>query len=195
MGIFHRFRTDESLMLCYQGGDVSAFTELYQRHKHGIFGFLRRACGSRSHAEDLAQETWTAVIKSASRYRPDAQFKTYLYRIARNNLIDHLRRQANRLLDDCGDVNDQPDVADPPLRQLEVQRLLQQIQRLPDVQREAFLLKEEGFSLQEIAAITDADAEAVKSRIRYARARLRNAMGQPSDAGKGNKQTPQESLL
>ena len=175
MGIFHRLRTDESLMLCYQAGDPSAFNVLYGRHKDALYGFLLRSCPSQAAAEDLAQEAWTALIKHAASYKPEAKFKTYLYTIARRKLVDFLRRPVNREHDE-DETQLEDSAALTPDKQVEVSRLLAHIQLLPRAQREAFLLKEEGFSLQEIAAITREETETIKSRIRYARSKLRDAM-------------------
>ena len=70
--LLDRFKSDESLMLAYQRGDAGAFESLYQRHKDPLFGFLYRSCPRAAIVEELAQETWKAVIKAAQRYQADA---------------------------------------------------------------------------------------------------------------------------
>jgi len=172
--LLHRFRTDESLMLRYGEGDVSAFTELYQRHKDRLYRFLLRSAQEPALAEDIVQEAWTAVIRHAANYTPQASFKTWLYTIARRKLIDHHRRKQELPQESTTEAVDSGNCLD---EQLQVQRLLQLITELPEEQRQSFILKEEGFSLREIAAITESGEETVKSRIRYARASLRAGMG------------------
>jgi RNA polymerase sigma-70 factor (ECF subfamily) len=180
MALLHRLRSDESLMRCYQQGDASAFTQLYNRHKDRLYNFLLRACGNAALAEELAQDAWTSLIDRVAHYRPEAKFSTYLFTIARNKLTDYLRRPVNthtdsleHLAEDQGLDAVMPGQEQDMLQQVQCKRLLVSIVALPVEQREAFILKEEGFSLQEIASITEVTAETVKSRIRYARQRLR----------------------
>lgn len=185
MGLLHRLRSDEALMLSYQQGDTSAFTTLYSRHKDRLYSFLLRACGNTAVAEELAQDAWTSLINRITHYRPEAKFSTYLFTIARNKLTDYFRRPVTHKTDSLdqmvSDDNHEHDKvmsasAPDPESQLQVSRLLVQITRLPEEQREAFVLKEEGFSVQEIATITEVTTETAKSRIRYARNRLRTEL-------------------
>jgi RNA polymerase sigma-70 factor (ECF subfamily) len=174
-------------MLRYGEGDVSAFEVLYQRNKDRLFRFLLHSgCGATS-AEDIAQDTWSAVIGAASRYRHDAGFRTWLYTIARRKIVDDWRRRKGT--DTKAQVEiDESEVEDTrstgrPLAQLQLARLLELVEALPLEQREVFLLKEEGFSLKEIAGITETGVETAKSRLRYARDCLREGMGVSSHAG------------
>ncbi len=173
MGLLHRLRGDESLMELYAGGDVGAFNELYSRHKDRLFGFIYHSSSDRTAAEDLAQETWSAVIRQADSYRPTARFTTYLYTIARRKLIDQHRRSATRPVADADSDETPAATGSEPDTHLEVAQLRAAIKALPADQREAFVLREEGFSLTDIAAISDAGVETVKSRLRYARQTLR----------------------
>ena len=84
--------SDEHLMLGYSRGDADAFEVLYQRHKGPLYRFIMRQCGP-VHADELYQDIWLNVIKSRLRYKIKATFKTWLYQIARNRIIDHYRRQ------------------------------------------------------------------------------------------------------
>jgi len=178
MRLFLGKRTDDSLMKAFAKGNAQAFNELYGRHKDAVYRFLLRASPSQSIAEDLTQETWAAMIKRSANYQPQGYFKTWLFTIARHKLIDFLRSQNHRISDASQTETDMDTFALEPagnaLSELNVGRLLAKIKQLPSEQREAFVLKEEGFSLLEIAHITGAEAETVKSRIRYARTRLRN---------------------
>jgi RNA polymerase sigma-70 factor (ECF subfamily) len=190
---------DEELMLAYAAGDAGAFERLYARHERPVFRFLSRSLGGRTGiAEELLQEVWLAVVRNAAHWEPRAKFTTWLYGIARSRLIDHWRadRPTFSLDDpaandaaagDCGDAGDPaidrvpaPRSDEPEVRALahaEAQAFVAAVERLPAVQREAFLLHAEaGLALAEIAQLTGAGAETVKSRLRYAMDKLRAAM-------------------
>ncbi len=181
MTLFLGLRNDDSLMKAYARGEARAFNELYSRHKDGLYRFLLRASPSQTIAEDLAQETWASVIKRASAYEAKGYFKTWLYTVARHKLIDLLRSQSHKIQTQVqSDTEVEERVVshdNEALSELNVHRLLEKIKQLPAEQREAFVLKEEGFSLAEISSITHVEQETVKSRIRYARTRLRNDLG------------------
>lgn len=171
--------SDENLMLRYSRGDAGAFEALYQRHKGPLYRFILRQCGQQ-YADEIYQDIWLKVINSRLRYRVKAAFKTWLYQIARNRLIDHYRRQGIRPLDDNPDALSS--LSDPeqqqPENQLEAsyrhERLLNAIASLPRDQKEAFLLKEEaGLAVEEIASTTGVTYEAAKSRLRYAVRKLK----------------------
>ena len=83
---------DSALMLRYQEGDLNAFETLYRRHNASLYRYLLRLCLNREVAEDLFQEAWSRIISSRSRYRATAKFSTYLFHIAHNCFIDHVRR-------------------------------------------------------------------------------------------------------
>lgn len=177
---------DEELMLRYRDGDASAFDALYSRHRAGLFRFILRQCPTRGEAEETFQEVWMKLIEARSRYRVEARFSTYLYRIAVNRLIDRSRRKSNApapSLDDpdCPDGLALASAADDPLRHAaakqEAARVLAALAELPPEQREAFLLHEEGgLSLGEIADVTKVGLETAKSRLRYALQKLRQAL-------------------
>ena len=94
--LIHRLRSDQALMQAYQRGDAEAFACLYQRHKDALYAFLYQQCQRPAVAEELAQDAWIGVIDGAQKWRPDASFRTWLYRIARNRLVDFWRRRDNR---------------------------------------------------------------------------------------------------
>ena len=177
--------SDEDLMLRYAGGDLDAFQQLYERHRGGLYRYFLRQ-SNRSVAEELFQDVWTRVIQSRKRYRPKAAFKTWLYTLAHNRLVDHWRREGARPVeplaadDDCPEMT-APDMNPGPQRLVDlrecIEQLLQLVSGLPDVQRQTFLLRHEaGMSLAEIAAAMSTGAETAKSRLRYAMDRLRAAI-------------------
>jgi RNA polymerase sigma-70 factor (ECF subfamily) len=171
--VIHRLRSDEALMQAYQRGDCAAFECLYHRHKNGLFTFLYRACSRRDIVEELTQDAWAAVVKGAADYQPRAGFRTWLYQIARNRLVDHWRRADNRILPLEAAAEPAAPAPDAELGR----RLLTAIAALPAEQRDTLLLQQQGFTHAEIADITGAGAETVKSRLRYARGQLREQLG------------------
>jgi RNA polymerase sigma-70 factor (ECF subfamily) len=173
---------DETLMIAYVNGNAEAFAELYQRHRGALYRFIRRQSNG-SVADELFQDVWTRLIVARQRYEASAKFSTYLYQIARNRLIDFFRASGRNLEDPGGDEAPDPPAADrqQPENMAEsrqrVDRLLALIEALPGPQREAFLLHEEaGMTLEEIGEVTGVSRETVKSRLRYALARLRDGM-------------------
>jgi RNA polymerase sigma-70 factor (ECF subfamily) len=176
--------SDEALMLAYRDGDAGAFETLYSRHRGGLYRFVLRQCGSRSLADELFQDVWMNLIAARSRYVPSAKFSTFLYQVARNRVIDHFRA-SGRSLEQPENEDDPLDPPAPPESQPEqtverretASRLLAALEALPPLQREAFLLHEEGeLTLEEIAQLTGVGRETVKSRLRYALARLREKL-------------------
>lgn len=181
-------RSDEDLMRAYAAGDAAAFDALYQRHRGWLYNTLCRQMDNRSRVDDVFQETWLSLIRSAARYQASARFTTWLYLLARQRLVDEWRRL--NPVDDAvafnedGDQADNPDLiaaltdhSSDPLVQAQRRQLAQLIeqalQALPPLQREAFLLAEYAdMSLEDIAQATASTRETVKSRLRYARAKL-----------------------
>ncbi len=180
--------SDEALMKAYAAGDASAFTRLYDRHERAAWRFFARQGVAAGVADDLLQETWIAVVRSADRYVPTARFATWLYAIARSKLVDHWRAtRAHVPLDDAANDDDEgasmlASLAAPASDQPEVRAMSRAYARafvaavdaLPAPQREVFLLHADGeLALDEIASLTSAGVETVKSRLRYAMRKLR----------------------
>jgi RNA polymerase sigma-70 factor (ECF subfamily) len=179
--------TDEQLMLAFAQGDAGAFDRLYARHKGTVFRFISRSLPSRADAEEIFQEVWMKAIEARSRYEPRAKFTTWIYAIAHNRLVDRWRKKGIALVPLDGGDDERPgidppdDPANEPYAQLAgreaIARFAAALEALPPAQREAFLLKEEAeMSIAEIAQATGANEEAVKSRVRYATAKLREAL-------------------
>lgn len=174
--LFNRLKGDEALMQAYQRGDADAFECLYHRHKDGLYAFLYRHCQRHAVVEELAQDTWLAVVNRAETYSPEASFKTWLYRIAHNRMVDFWRRRDNSHAP--LEAESQPlATARSPVEEDLTRRLMAAIEALPAEQRDAVLLQEQGFTLRDIAGITLAAEETIKSRLRYARKQLRQQLG------------------
>jgi RNA polymerase sigma-70 factor, ECF subfamily len=171
---------DEQLMLAYRQGDAAAFERLYARHKGPLYRYVLRSIRDRGAAEELYQEIWMRVIEARGRYTVQAKFTTWLYTIAHNRMTDHWRKRGLQLVELDGADPPAPAAYEPGPRaeaRQGAERLLAALAALPEAQREAFLLHEEtGMSVAEIAAATGTNEEAVKSRLRYALAKLREAI-------------------
>jgi RNA polymerase sigma-70 factor (ECF subfamily) len=176
---------DSALMLRYKDGDIDAFETLYRRHNDSLYRYLLRLSLNPDTADDVFQEVWGKIIKARHRYRPTAKFTTFLYRVAHNCFIDHVRRNKRHMIGSGIDPDSSPDPGDEPDLQVEKtlarRRLEAALATIPEEQRDAFLLHEEaGLSIDAIAGITGVNREAVKSRLRYASKKLKAAMAEPA---------------
>jgi RNA polymerase sigma factor (sigma-70 family) len=180
-------RTDEQLMLAYGEGSAEAFEVLYARWRRQLYRFLVRQCDSAGIADELYQDVWLRVVNARRQYAVVAKFSTWLFRIAHNRLIDHWRSEGRKpvteppVADDC-ETDPLDNVAAPD--ELQPEKIMERKERarlvvgavesLPDAQRQAFLLHEEGgLTIDEIAMLTGVGHETAKSRLRYAMTRLK----------------------
>jgi RNA polymerase sigma-70 factor, ECF subfamily len=184
-------------MLAFRSGDARAFDTLVRRHRTPVFNFILRFTGQRQRAEDLLQETWLKVVRSASEYQPKARFTTWVYTIARNLCVDSARKESYRqtesldapakgadsddgrllgeALPDTGGATPERGAHNARLRPL----LEKALQGLPEEQREVFILREfSGVAFKEIAVVTGVAENTVKSRMRYALEGLRKRLGE-----------------
>ena len=183
--------TDADLLGAHLAGDAHAFGRLYDRYDPACFQFIRRTLGSAyaADAEDLHQETWVAVARHAAAFDPrTAGFRAWLFTIARRKVWDHFRRRKVAVLAQAHDLGAGdaeaaalPDPGPSPLDAVEArqlaERLVAAVDALPLAQRETFaMFTHAGLSLQEIAEATGVAVETAKSRLRYARATLRQAL-------------------
>jgi RNA polymerase sigma factor (sigma-70 family) len=177
---------DADLLAAHGAGDPHAFARLYDRYDRPCFLFIRRLLGA-AHgeaAEDLHQETWIAISKNAAAFDPaKASFPAWLFTIARHKTWDHFRRQKVAVLASAGEDAAMmvPDPGQTPLEAVQSRELAQEIvaavEALPLEQRGVFVMfAQAGLSLEEIAQVTGVAAETVKSRLRYARAKLRQSL-------------------
>jgi len=172
--------SDEALLARYREAEEEAFATLYQRHKNALYRFVHGLCSSTAQADEVFQETWLAVVRS---HAVPGRFKTWLFQIARNRLVDCWRQQKSAAmhnettLSPTADEKDSPQPETPEtllLRAEQLQHISQAMETLPLQQREVFLLRAHAnMELAEIAALTETPLETVKSRYRYALAKLR----------------------
>ncbi len=173
-----RDTSDETLMLQYASGNVEAFEVLYERYRGSLYRYFNRQVSDPAIANDLYQGSWEKVIRARERYRNTAPFKAWLFRIAHNHLVDFYRasRPAAALEDDMPDT-EQAGPADTLAQEQRQQQLQAALLKLPPDQKDVLLLKiEVGLDMEEIGKITGVGRETVKSRLRYATRKLRQAM-------------------
>jgi len=178
---------DLRLMQRVGQGDTTAFEELVEKHQALVAGTVARMLGSNSDVEDIAQQVFIRVWKSARRYVPRAKFTTWLLKITRNLVFNELRRTKRRAqvpLQPEGsgedptlkdDMNLAPDAS---LLETELQRTIEEaILQLPEAQRMALVLRRyEQLSYEQIAEVLDLSVPAVKSVLFRARAELRSRL-------------------
>jgi RNA polymerase sigma-70 factor (ECF subfamily) len=178
---------DVRLMRLVARGDTSAFEKVIERHQALVAGTAARMLGSNSDVEDIAQQVFIRVWKSARRYVPRAKFTTWLLKITRNLVFNELRRSKRRaqvpLQSEPGaeeiplkdETNPAPDAS---LLEDELQRAIEEaIMQLPESQRMALVLRRyEQLSYEEIAEVLYLSVPAVKSVLFRARTELRSRL-------------------
>jgi len=178
-------------MLRFREGDQSAFDELVRRNTHKIHALVYRFLGGAGSAEDVTQEVFLRIYRTADRYVPAAKFSTWLYRIVANlsfNVIRARQRsQEYQLAQPAGDNGETmvpaiPDEqADGPRERLSSEELRHRIARaisaLPENQQIAMILHQyEHKGYEDIAQVLNCSTMAVKSLLSRARQNLRNAL-------------------
>ena len=182
---------DAALMLRVKQGDGAAFTTLVEKYKQPVLNLAYRTLRDATEAEDLAQNVFVQVYKSAARYQPSAKFSTWLFTIARNLCLNEIRRRSRHPAESLDQTRDGTD--DQPLHQIEDRRetsppdqlLRGELERkvdevlaaLPENQRTALLLcRQEELSYEEIASVLDCSLSATKSLIHRARETLKQKL-------------------
>ena len=182
---------DANLMLRVKQGDMTAFEELVNKHRQGVLNLLFRTLPDATEAEDLAQQVFVQVFKSAHRYRASAKFRTWLYTIARNLCLNEIRRRSRHPAESL-DLR-HPEHEDQPLRQFEdtknfsppeqviegelVEKIAEAVGDLPENQRTAIMLfREEELAYEEIAEVLGCSLSATKSLIHRARETLKQRL-------------------
>jgi RNA polymerase sigma-70 factor (ECF subfamily) len=184
----HQEKTDEELVSRYLNGDVTAFEDLFQRYQRPLYGYIRQMVGNPADAEDVYQETFLRAIKALPNYRHQNKFRAWLFRIARNMVIDRVRRRRDQLSYEGGDGDsltlketlacNRPGPDQSTIHQEIGMRIWQEVDRLPDNQREVFLLRyKSGLTFKEIANLQGSPLNTVLGRMHYAVLKLRTALG------------------
>lgn len=182
---------DSSLLARAQAGDVAAFEGLVARHRARVYGLALRMLNSPDDAAEVLQESFLSAYRNLQNFRGDAQFGSWVYRIAANHSLMRLRHrrvvnqveapldepqfnERGSLIEEVSDFRDAEGAAmDKELRGA----IEQAAARLGGEYREVFVLKDlEGLSYEEIAELTGVTVAAVKSRLHRARLSLRAAI-------------------
>lgn len=182
--------SDEACMSLYQGGNEGAFHALYFRYRDKLYRYALRLAAHPNEAEEVFQEVWLAVVRGRASYTPKASFAPWLFAIAHRRAADRWRVLNRHAPDGLRPASEQeqehmeqetPSMSLSPERQAHNdslgQALLEAVRNLPMPQREAFLMKAEGgLGPEDIAMAIGVPRETVKSRLRYAQQRLREAL-------------------
>ena len=182
---------DIELLVRAQAGDVAAFEGLVERHRGRVFGLAQRMLNSADDAAEVLQEAFLSAYRNLPHFRGDAQFGSWVYRIAANHALMRLRHrkvvnqveaplegpqfnERGSLVEEVSDFRDaEGEAMDKELRQA----IEDAASRLGDEYREVFVLKDlEGMSYEEIAELTNSTVPAIKSRLHRARLSLRAAI-------------------
>lgn len=169
---------DQGLVADFQRGNSHALAELYRRHKRRVASVARNLLGPSDELEDVVHEVFIEVHRSLGRFRGEARFTTWLHRVTVNVALMHLRRGRRRGWLRWLGLDQAPTQALPRAPALELQSearetlaaLYAELGEIGDKKRVAFTLYElEGLSLDEIAGVTGASLNTVKSRLHHAR--------------------------
>ena len=171
-------------MLAFAAGDEGAFETLFARWSRPLLRYLERLVSDAASAEELLQESFLRVYRARERYRPEARFSTWLYRIATNLAWNELRRPRRR---DPHESMDAPEAAefgsDPEVdAQVDARRVTAEVdaalRTLPERQRSAlWLASVEGLSYAEVAEALDTSEKAVKALVHRGRSTLASKLG------------------
>ena len=169
---------DHDLMARAAQGDERAFRELARRHAAGALRLARRNLGREALAEEIVQDAFLRVWINAPRWRPDAAFRTWLYRVVVNLCLNARRRVGNLPLDAADHVADPGPAPDAQLEARERdRRIAAAVDALPVRQRAAIVLTyQEGLSNADVAAVLDTSVSGVETLLVRARRALRAAL-------------------
>jgi len=168
-------RTDAELLGLIAGGDRPAFEELYRRYARSVLGIALRRIGDRGRAEDATQDTFASIWRSASRYDPTrGRPASWLYTVARNAIIDGLRRRPDPTVSDPPDIaTGEPGPAEAAESEWVSWRVHRALETLPESERPLVELAYwSGMSQSEIADFLGMPLGTVKTRTRAALGRL-----------------------
>ncbi len=179
-------KSDRELIDAYLHGDEHAFETLYFRYRQMLYGYLNNMLrGNQAEADEVFADTWTRVIDKLPSYRDDGKFSAWLFRVAKNIFIDRIRRtrpESHSALDDENMPELPDDNAISPDRMLNAsdtgKAIMDALNRLPEEQKEVFLLREQELSFRDIARIQQCSLNTALSRMRYAVKALRDFLSE-----------------
>ena len=181
--------SDAELLSCFAKGDPAALDQLVARYRQALFSWLVGMTGNHADAEDLFQDVWFRVIRHAGRFN-DVSFRAWLWKIARNLLIDFRRkRKPDISLDAVENEDDVPLVEQltardvNPAKAVELddmtKRVMRAVTRLPEVQRDVFLMRVQGdLSFSEIASTLNIPLNTALGRMHDAMTKLKKLLAE-----------------
>jgi RNA polymerase sigma-70 factor, ECF subfamily len=188
-------RSDRDVVARCRRGEIGAFEEIYQRHGHRLYNVAYRMTGSAADADDLLQEIFLQVFRRLETFRGEAALGTWLYRLAVNCCLDHLRSRQGKEDKATGFLDDMVEVEpvapgswrpDTVLDRIELERA---VAKLPPSYRAAFVLHDvEGLEHHEVGEMLGIAVGTSKSLVHKARLRLRTLLrgtGAASSSGQG----------
>lgn len=172
---FNTEQTPEQVMLAYKAkGHQAQLTHLVNLYSDDLYHYLLSQSDHHL-ALDISQKSWLKVMEKKHLYEDKGSFKAWLFTLARRLLIDEFRYQ-NRLQELDIEKCTQKSQQHAQIQDLQ-KRFDMALNKLPFVQKEAFILQQEGFSLLEISEITGQKKETIKTRLRYAKQALKQDLG------------------
>jgi len=167
-------KSDRELMQDFQSGDVEAFSELYRRHKQGLWLYCLKITGDENFASDVFQDILTKIIYKKELYSGNGSVVGWLFKIARNHCLNFKSRKRNSVSIDGLQLEALDDLESNAESHQNLELINSYIEKLPDDQRDAILLHDvNGISYPEMALITDATIEVLRMRVHRARKQLR----------------------
>ena len=173
---------DERLLAAYVAGDVGALSDLVELHRPGVSRFTRRRLGSlHAWADDVTQDVFVTVARSAHRFAGRSTFRTWLFGIALNICRDYLRRERHAVSDEV--LASVPDVSLDPLQRIErderIRRVRAAVRTLTPQHRLALRLRDvEDLSYEEMSRVLGVPVGTVRSRLHNARAALAKTLAE-----------------
>jgi RNA polymerase sigma-70 factor, ECF subfamily len=171
-------------MAAYCAGDANGFNALYARHQGKLYRYVLRTVVAPQVASDVFQDTWMKLVQAVDGWKPAQMVAPWLYTVARNRALDHVKLFKNQVYETpefeiANDDGKDDDLSSVLHNQRLGAALIAAVETLALPQREAFLLQTEaGLSLEDIAQVTGAGIETIKSRLRYARTALKAVLKQ-----------------
>ncbi|MBN1606089.1 MAG: sigma-70 family RNA polymerase sigma factor [Polyangiaceae bacterium] len=172
--------TDEMLMVRYQRGDREALAHLVRRHAPSVYSYANWVLGNASDARLVTEQVFVAVVGRTAEFKHEVRFTAWLYSMVRALCVQHGQQVSAPSLQPSAPTTPEPTPTEPSVdttRSNASGRAADALADLPADQREALLLREIAhLPFAEIAAITESDADAVRSRIRHALERMHEAV-------------------
>lgn len=174
--------SDIEFMMKAKSGDKGAFSELMRRHYRGVLNYIYRFTNNRENSEDLAQEVFLRVYRSVKRWKPEAKFSTWLYKIATNVCITEVKNRGreqsvslDEIEENAGDLGDpKAEETDSLTFRREIgSAIFEALESLPERERIAIILcKYQGLPYEEVAEVIGCTVGAVKAYVHRGRMKL-----------------------